>query len=79
MSPIAPSWMRSIVSMYRGSWRRCKPMPTIRFFFFDSSTAVEHPPHADGIRSDRLLHEDVLALVDGIFELLRLECRAASR
>ena len=37
---MAPSWIRFIVSMYFGSWRRCRPIATMRCCFLERSTAA---------------------------------------
>ena len=59
--------------MYARSWRRCRPTPTARFFFFASSLAASNLADAGGVDGDRLLHEDVLAGLHRRFEVERAE------
>src|SRR5262245_44561395 len=67
-SPISPCSIRWCSSCKARLCRDIKPTPTFRFFagFFSK---LEHPPRSRAIRSQRFLHEDVEALLDGITKM----------
>ena len=54
-------------------WRHMKPAATFSFFFSGLFGRLEHPADARRVDRERLLHEDVDALADGVLEMRRAE------
>ena len=79
MSPIWPSWIRSSSSCRALQWRHIRPTPTLRFFFDRLLGQGQHLAGAGAVDRDRLLHEDVQALLDGVAEVDPAEGAAAWR
>ena len=75
MSPSAPSRIFWISACREAEWRHISPQAILRFFFLASSPRRRISFVPPGIGGERLLHEHVDALLDGVFEVGRAERR----
>ena len=50
-------------------WRMTRPTPTLRFFLFRLLIGGQQLVDARHVDAQRLLHEDVLAAIDGVGEV----------
>ena len=66
---MSPLWTRLMTSTYLGSCRRCVPATMARPFRLRQFGRCEHRANPDRVDRDGLLHEHVLARLDGGLEV----------
>ena len=70
---MAPSWIRWMTSSRPARVPPHETGPHLEALFLRQVNRFEHSPHARRIDGKRLLHEDVDAFADGVFEVQRAE------